>query len=212
MKINKTLIGLILLSIVGTLMVYQSLPDTIPIHWNFNGEVDNTGSKSMAFFTAVLPLLIYLLMKVAPKIDPKKASYDKHMGSYTIVAIAITVLLIGLHWVALIAALGYDINMGMFVKAGVGILFIVIGNLMPQFRHNYFVGIRMPWTLASEENWRKTHRFGGYAFVLMGIVFFIAAFFQTEISGFLSFGALIIAMLAIAVYSYMEFSKERKHT
>ncbi|WP_418791956.1 SdpI family protein [Phosphitispora sp. TUW77] len=207
MKLSKILMALILLSVIATLFVYNSLPDTIPLHWNIKGEVDNTGSKNFVFFTALLPLAIYLLMKFAPKFDPKKASYDKHMGSYHIIAVSIVVMLTGVHWISIAAALGYIVNVGMFVKIITGLLFIILGNVMPKLRHNYFVGIKIPWTLASEDNWRKTHRFGGYAFVLAGLVFFISAFSQSAAGAYISFSLIFVIMVSIIVYSYLEFKK-----
>ncbi|MBU7006162.1 SdpI family protein [Phosphitispora fastidiosa] len=207
MKLSKTVIALILLSIIATLFIYQSLPDTIPLHWNIKGEVDNTGGKNFVFVTALLPLALYLLMKFAPKIDPKKASYDKHMGSYQIITISVVLMMIGIHWVSIVAAMGYNIDVGMFVKIGVGLLFIVLGNVMPKLRHNYFVGIRTPWTLANEDNWRKTHRFGGYAFVLAGLTFFVSGFFHSAASAYITFGITIALLISILVYSYVAFKK-----
>ncbi len=207
MKISKTVIALIMLSVIATLVIYPSLPDTIPLHWNVKGEVDNTGSKNFVFFTAILPLAVYLLMKFTPRIDPGKASYDKHMGSYRIIAVSIVMMLVAVHWISIAAAMGYIIDTGMFVKIVVGLSLIVLGNVMPKLRHNYFVGIKIPWTLASEENWRKTHRFGGYAFVLAGLVFFISAFSRSVVSAYITFALFIVIMLSIAVYSYLEFKK-----
>ena len=207
MKISKTMVALLLLSVMATLFIYQSLPDTIPMHWNLTGDIDKTGDKNFVFITAFLPLAIYFLMKVTPKIDPKKASYDKHRGSYHIIAVSIALLLMGLHWVTITAALGYDINIGMIVKFGIGILFIILGNVMPKLRHNYFVGLKMPWTLASEDNWKKTHRFGGYAFVLTGLIFFVSGFSQSLISAYITFGLFFVLIASIVVYSYREFTK-----
>ena len=46
-----------------------------------------------------------------------------------------------------LSALGFAINVSRLGMVFVGLIFIVIGNYLPKCRHNYTVGIRLPWTL-----------------------------------------------------------------
>ena len=62
---------------------------------------------------------------------------------------------------------------------GFGLLFILLGNYMPKFRQNSFMGIRVKWTLENEANWNATRVAGGFACLAgallpvqaMGVVF-----------------------------------------
>ena len=207
LKIHKVIWILLAISIIGTFFVYPALPEEIPLHWNAAGEVDRIGHKINAFLTAGLPLLIVILLSVVPKIDPKRESYQKHGKAYGIIANLLIVFFIGLHWVTLAVALGYSINVGAVVGGGVGILFIIIGNYMGQIRPNYTFGIRTPWTLANEEVWKKTHRLGSWAFIVLGVLFIISGIIANEILFMIIIGALLLFVLGLFIYSYLEYRK-----
>jgi len=204
-KISKVLVLLIILSIVGTMFVYSSLPEKIPTHFNFKGEVDNYSNKSSALFTGFLPLIIYLLMIAMPKIDPKRASYQKHKKAYDITKIIIVLFMIMLHWLIILYSLGFNINIGMFVRIAVGILFIVIGNFMSQIRHNYSFGIKTPWTLANETVWKKTHRVGAFSFLIGGLILIASSFFNGIIGEIALILSIAIAAFYPMVYSYVAY-------
>ena len=87
------------------------------------------------------------------------------------------VLMGALHLMTLSAAIGYEfIKVDNGVKLIIAVLFTVIGNLMPKFKHNYFIGIKTPWTLASEEVWFATHRLGGKLWFYGGLIMIIFSF------------------------------------
>lgn len=209
MKTNKFILELIIISIIGTIFVYGYLPDTIPLHWNIQGEVDRVGGKSNVFITALLPLVLYMLMMLFPKIDPKKKSYEKHKKAYSITVGLILVFLIVIHWVTILVSLGLKLDVSTVVSIGIGVMFIVIGNFMSQIRQNYFFGIRTPWTLANENVWKKTHRVGGYGFIAIGAAFILSAFLKSPMLKFIIIvGGTIGFTLYIFVYSYFVFKKE----
>lgn len=210
MKKNKLLLSLIFISIVSTFFIYNQLPENIPRHWSFTGEIDAYWGKEGAIFTALLPLVLYLLMKFIPKIDPKKESYKKHKKAYNITIYTITIFMILLHWVVIYVALGNNINVGLVVNLGVGGLFIIIGNYMGQIRHNYFFGIRNPWTLANKKVWKKTHQVGRYGFVILGFVFIIAGLLQGIISIILIIVSIIAFALLVTIYPYLLYKKLKK--
>lgn len=207
MRISKWMIGLIVLSIIGTGILYPFLPDYVPSHWNISGEIDDYQPKLFVFFTALLPFLVYMLMVFLPKIDPKREAYQKHQKAYQAAATILSLFLIFIHWITLTAALGYPVDVGMMVRLGVAVLFVVLGNYLGQVRQNYFFGIKTPWTLANEQVWKKTHRMGGYVFILLGILTGITAFFNNQAAFFVMFGGLIFGTAAIFVYSYIIYKK-----
>jgi len=207
MKKDWILIVIVLISFITTIFVYNDLPEEIPRQWGIDGEVNSYWGKEAVFFTALLPLILYLLMKFLPKIDPKKESYKKHKKAYNMTIFTVIIFLIVIHWISIYVSLGHDINMQLLVNLGVGILFIVIGNYMGQIRHNYFFGIRNPWTLASEEVWKKTHRASSYVFVVLGILFIVSGFITGEIAIWLTIGGALVLVFFTTVYSYLVFRK-----
>ncbi len=88
---------------------------------------------------------------------------------------------------------------------GVGILFIILGNYLGKVRKNFFLGIRTPWTLASDEVWNRTHRLGARIFVLIGFFLFLNAFFRPP-EGFL-IGSIVVVALVPVIYSFVLYRK-----
>lgn len=209
-KYDALLISIILLSIIGTISIYSKLPDQIPSHWNIKGEVDNYSSTSFVYFTGLLPLVLYGFMKIMPKIDPKRESYKKHDKAYNKTIFTIILFLVGLHWVTIGYSLDYSIDMMIYIKVSLGILFIVIGNYMPQIRFNYSFGIKTPWTLSSENVWKKTHIVGGYLYFLIGIIFILSSIFNSSMAFYISIGSIVLMSLAVTLYSYLLYIHEKK--
>ena len=96
--------------------------------------------------------------------------------------------------------LGYKMDVEKIVCTIMGVLFIVLGNYLPKCRQNYYVGIRIPWTLKSEENWNKTHRFGGFVFMICGVLILISAWAGISWMTVVALFAMIIIPM---VYSYI---------
>jgi uncharacterized membrane protein len=205
MKKNNWLLFIAVASFLGTVMIYSRLPDQMPIHWNTLGEVDNYGGKGFSLLMAVLPIAIYALMILLPKIDPRRENYAKHGKAYMMMQSGIVLLFVILNWVTIGFALGYDLNVGRFVTIGIGVLFIVIGNYLSQIRHNYFVGIKNPWTLANEQVWKKTHRLGGIGFVVVGILLAASTYLGTKMMTPVIIGSVLVLVLGLNLYSYLVF-------
>ena len=195
-----------------TWRLYPALPDPMPSHWNIQGQVDGYMSKTA--FTVFMPLLnvgIYIFMLVLPLIDPRRRNYTKFAGAYTWVRWAVVIFLAGLQILSILFALGAPVDIGRTVQAGVAVLFILIGNFMSQVRHNYFMGIRTPWTLADEEVWTKTHRLGGRLFVAAGFLGLLTVFWVPRGIAFaVTIGGVLIACLGSVVYSYLLFAAKQR--
>ncbi|HBP66587.1 MAG TPA: hypothetical protein DD730_20580 [Desulfosporosinus sp.] len=187
---------------------YPSLPDKVPIHWGLNGEVNGYGSKLFgAFGLPAISLATYLLYLVIPYIDPKRKNYEDFKSTYQFLKYLIIIFFLGIEVMTLSIASGVIVNKPIFIQIMVSLLFILIGNVMGRFKHNYFVGIKTAWTLANEEVWRKTHRMAGPLWVIGGIVNIILAFTGTNFNG-LGF-IVIVAIITIVpiAYSYFAYQK-----
>ena len=193
----------ILLPILAGVLLWDRLPDAIPSHWNMAGEVDGWSSKSFAVFGMPLILLgTQWLAVLATSADPKNQNHSKKILQLVFWIIPVMSLVVSA--LTYSEALGTHLRVEEIVWGLVGLLFIVIGNYLPKCRQNYTIGIKIPWTLSSEENWNRTHRLAGWLWVAGGVGMMIAGFF-----GFfwLMIGVTLVMSLVPCIYSYILYSK-----
>ena len=91
-----------------------------------------------------------------------------------------------------------------------GIACVVIGNYLPKCKQNATIGIRIPWTFTSEENWRQTHRLGGKVWVICGLLMMCTLFLPMKIGTIMRISLFIIMIFVPAVYSYLFYKKEKQ--
>lgn len=210
-KTTLILFIMTVLSFIGHLFIYPRLPDIIPVQWGSDGSVNSYGGKYIDLIMAALPIVILLLLTYMPYIDPRKANYRKHRHAYSIMTIGITLLLIACSWLTGLAGLGYSINIQTLIPVGMGILFIVLGNAMPQIRSSYFFGIRTPWTLENPDVWRKTHKFGGILFCIIGVLFIISAFIgSSQFSNIILLPVVLGSVAMFYIYSFIVYKQLTK--
>jgi uncharacterized membrane protein len=196
----------IVLMLVFSAAVYSQLPDQIPSHWNFRGEIDGYQPRLMGvLFLPALVLLIWGLREAAPRIDPKRAAYAQFEGTWRLVLNVLTVFFGLLHVATLGVAMGWDINITQWVGAGVGVLFMVIGNEMRRIQPNWFFGIRTPWTMSDPVVWRETHALGGRVFFVFGLALLISVFIQPEVFGAVTIGGVLVVTVGSFAYSYLRY-------
>ncbi len=202
---------LIVAGIAFSIAVFSHLPERVAVHWNARGEVDGFGSRTFAAFgPPLMTTLIWLLLRAVPRIDPRRSNIEKFRDSYEWIVTGIVLLLLLIHVAVLGAALGWPISMARVAPLAVGVLFIGLGNLLPRVRSNFFIGIRTPWTLSSDRVWTRTHRVGGYAMVLAGLVVCSMAFFRSTAFAFVTFAAVLASALFSVVYSYVAWRQEQR--
>lgn len=192
---------LILLPIAAGLLLWDQLPAQMPTHWNALGEVDRYSSRGFAVFGLPLMLLaIHLMCFFATK-------FDKHNDNQTHKVVALVfwicpVISLLCSGATYLAALGYAIDMIQLPCILVGIVFLIVGNYLPKCRYNHTIGIKLPWTFASEENWNATHRFAGKVWMAGGILLLLTAFLPAKYT-FIGFIAAMILLVVIpTVYSW----------
>ncbi|XMB85907.1 DUF1648 domain-containing protein [Mycoplasmatota bacterium WC44] len=209
MKIIKyILLSIMILTFVFTIIIYPSLPDQIPMHWNMNGVVDRYGDKSSVFILLAMAAFVYMLFPLLKKIDPKRANYEKFKNEYQIMRYSITVVLLIAYVLSILASFG-KIDVGIILPIVIGVLFMVIGNYMSRVRQSFFIGIKTPWTLSSETVWNKTHRLGGYVFVIGGLLFFLAGVIQNTLFIMITNGLFSIGIIYTIYYSYKIYREEK---
>ena len=188
------------------LLLWNQLPDQIPSHWDINGEIDGWSSKGFAVFGFPgLLIAIHWLCVFASYADPKSKNY--HPKMIGLMLWICPVLSLVLNSLVYATALGYQLSVEIIMPLLVGLMFVIVGNLLPKCRQSYTMGIKLPWTLNNEENWNKTHRFGGKVWAVGGVVIMATAFVG---SFWLLMGAMLVMVIAPTLYSYSLYSKQQK--
>jgi uncharacterized membrane protein len=210
MKKHVLPILLIAAAAIMWIVFYNELPSEMPIHWNMAGEADGFASKLNAMLLSVgLLVFLYITMIFVPRIDPKSDNYRLFSRGYTIIQLSIMLLIFVVNMLVIFSGLDHHLETGDIVVTLVGVMFIVIGNYMPQVKPNYFVGIKTPWALNNEENWRKTHRMGGKTFIIAGLLFILSVFLPSGNETYIFPLILLIALFPMG-YSYSLFRKQEK--
>jgi uncharacterized membrane protein len=202
---------LVLAGVITSAVSFGRLPARVVSHWNVYGVPDGWMSRELhaILFPGIL-LGLYLLLLFMSSIDPKKDRYKEFADVYNIFRTLILLVLYSVFLIATLANLGYDISVGKTVPLIIGLLMIVIGNYMGKIKKNWFVGIRTPWTLSSENVWNKTHRLGGWMFVLFGLILITSPFLSPAFIAPLFILGLICAVLIPIIYSYILFKNEKE--
>lgn len=201
--------------IVATTIVsgisYAYLPARVVSHWNFYGQPDGFSSRELhcLLFPGII-LGMYLMFLFLPKFDPKKDRYAEFSEVYRLMRDAIMFVLFGVFLVATAYNLGWPVPVGIAVSSLIGFLMIVMGNYFGKLKRNWFVGLRTPWALSSENVWNKTHRFGGRLFMIWGVLIILAPWLNSSWAMGILFFGIIFILIAVNVYSYLVFKKEKK--
>lgn len=210
MKKHIFAIILISITIFAWIISWPHLPNTIATHWS--GDTPDGYSSKLTGMLSLVGVMIgtYILLNVVPNIDPKKENYKKFSKSFTMITYSVLFVLFIGNMDVIATGLGYDLPINHFSGLLVGSLFLVVGNYLPQCKPNYFIGIRTPWALSNEEVWRKTHRFSGKVFIVLGIIMcgsiFAPVTWRTYIIFAVVFGGVVVTML----YSYLAYKKEMR--
>ena len=191
--------------------VYSRLPDVMATHWGIDGTANGYSSRLVgAFVMPVMALAIWGFMRGLPYIDPRRANYAKFQGTYDLMVNAVVMLLALVHVVLIGHALGWPMPaVGRMAPVLVGTMTLVLGNVMPRARPNWWFGIRTPWTLSSDTVWTRTHRVGGYLMTAAGVVTLLAVFLPPRATFVVLMASIIGASLGAAVYSYFAWREEQ---
>jgi len=211
LKTEIRTIIILLLTIAVSIWAYPQLPAQVASHWDFQGNINGWMSKDMhsILFPGIV-IGIYLLFLLMPYFDPKKERYAEFASSYRIMRDAILFMLFGVFVTATLANLNYPINVGAVISALMGLLMLVLGNYFGKLKRNWFIGLRTPWTLSSENVWNKTHRLGGRLFMIWGLLIIIAPWLNLQVALIILFAGIISIVIGVNIYSLLLFKREKK--
>ena len=207
--------GLSVAIIVGDLLfalwAYPQLPDRVATHFNAAGQPDGySGPAFAAFFFPLLITAIYVLMLAVPRIDPRRANYERFGPTYDVIRGGTIAFLAFIHVTTMGLGLGWPINVGSAVMGGVGLLFAMIGNQLPRILPTYMVGIRTPWTLESPEVWRRTHRLAGPIWLIGGIAIAASGIMAPKAGPWVLIGSLVLMIGVPTAASFLWWTREQR--
>jgi uncharacterized membrane protein len=207
---------IIIIQIILSFYLGLSLPEdaNIPCHWNIKGEIDGyygkwTGVLLFPGINLAMLLLMIALPYISVRYKNAQERFDKVIPS---LATIIIFFFAGIHIYMILLAKEILNPSGNMIFYIIGLMFIMLGNLLPKIPSNFFAGVRTPWTLSSEDVWRKTHRLGGISFIIAGLLMIVI----TAILGNNSTANIIMVVLFMSLvlypvlYSFILYKKEEK--
>ncbi|WP_313343943.1 SdpI family protein [Sedimentibacter sp.] len=198
-------------SLLIAIISYGYLPDMIPIHFDVAGNVDNYASRISIFLTPAINLMMIILAEVVKNIDPKKSAYKKFNKQYYLTFFLVSLLMLVIELYTIAFSLNMKIfNINAIMPLGVGLLFTVIGNMMPKFKQNFYAGIRTSWTISDSDVWYKTHRLGGKLWFIGGILMMVSAILPAQLKAVLFFTVVAVLVIVPLVYSYVIYKNKHK--
>lgn len=200
--------ALIAVSFAAAAWVAPGLPDRIPTHWNFKGEVDGYGGKWTLFLMPAMMVPLLALFYFMPALSPRHFEVDRSRPTYLYIMDITFGLFAYMQAVLLFAVYEFvhgdrSFDLGRAFMAGIFLFFALMGYVIGKVRKNFYIGIKTPWTLASERVWDDTHRLA--AWVMTGVGVF--GFALTILGGpvWVSFVVLIGSMMSLVVYSFLHY-------
>ncbi len=214
--------------LIGTAIVLQFMPDQVPMHYDFEGNIDRWGSKYEELIFPVIILAMSLFWTLFIRYYEKKAiretdekesagasSNAKVLGIVGVCMAAMFAVehgfsLYGAYNEATSGASAWSVDIGKVSVVLMGIIFIVIGNFMTKTRINSTVGVRVSWSMYNDNTWRKSNRFGAYAIMIAGVVTIIMAVILKNSFGaaMAAVGTVILAAVVTLVYAHKVYVQE----
>jgi uncharacterized membrane protein len=202
------MIGVLLTAaaLMATVVAYPHLPSSVATHWDMDGQPNGYSPKWAVFLTGPgLMAGMILLMYFLPWLSPRKFELDNFRSAYCRIMLIVICMLAYFHALVLWVGIGHPLRMGRATIGGACVLVALLGNLMGKVRRNFFIGIKTPWTLASERVWNATHRFAAKAFVIGGVVGL--AFTAFGLAGWLAIVALATGAFLPVLYSLVFYKQ-----
>jgi uncharacterized membrane protein len=218
MDIKRVIIWVLaMIPLIITIVLLPSMADTVPAHYGLSGEVDRYDSKYVMLVFPLIIIAVVAMRNVMPRwprgdAEVQQANVqvmDRMLLPIVLVLVGLNLLTLWLAYFQIKNIYTTSINVPQLILGGLSVLFVVIGNLLPKTKPNYYVGIRMPWIINHPEVWYKTHRFGGIVMTVWGVISLAAVLFVADpiIAGVAMLSGTLTMITATLVYSYVEYRR-----
>jgi uncharacterized membrane protein len=203
---------IVLATVAASAIAYPQLPQRIPTHWNIKGEIDGYGDKTWAAFLlpgAMLGLLA--LFRALPCLSPKPFTMDTFRSTFAFIVALCMATFAYIHGLTLWAGLVGPLDISRMLLGGLCVMFTLMGNVLGKVHKNMYVGVRTPWTLASDRVWIDTHRLAARMFVGAGLFGLVVCFIANQIvSTVITIALIAVASLVPVVYSLVHYKRLEK--
>ncbi len=201
---------LVIASIVLSFYFYAHFPERAVTHWDFRGVPNGWSGRGGAAFgiMAFMPGL-YLMFLLLPLIDPKKERYAEFAKVFQAFKNILLTLFFAIYLISGLYNMGIPVRVEFWVPWLIGLLMILLGNYLGKIKRNWFMGIRTPWTLSSDNVWNKTHRVGGWAFILFGVCIIISPNLSPFWGTVIFTAGVLVAVVGTILYSYIVYRQEQ---
>jgi len=192
--------------------LYPSLPESMASHWNLKGQVDGYMPKFWGVF--LLPFTaagLSIIFIVVPRIDPLKANIEKFRRYYDGYVLLFQAFLFYLFLLTILWNLSVAFSLIQLLTPAIGVVFYSSGILLDKVKKNWFIGIRTPWTLSNDVVWDKTHKLGGKLLKITGVITLLGVLVE-EIAILVILGPVLVIVVYLIVYSYLEYKKIENRT
>ncbi len=205
-------LGIVLVSFILGWALSGRMPERMASHWNASNEVDGFMPRFWGlFFAPIVMAGLFLLFLAIPRTDPLKENIETFRVHFDRFIVLLFLFLLYLYLLTIFWNLGRRFVMIMFLAPGFAVLFYFSGALLERTKRNMCVGIRTPWTLASDRVWERTHRFGGILFKIAGVLA-LGGIVVPSYAIWFVLVPVLAAALVVTVYSYREHVLESKGT
>ncbi len=200
------------LPLTVTLLAFFFMPDTVPVHFNANNQVDRWGSKyELLILPAVILAIGIVFMFIARRLKTKEGNgnnnYNVFITASLIILAIFNVLTYFTLYIAFIGLQDLDaskVDLFSLITLLFGFAFIVIGNVMPKVKMNSILGLRTKWSMSSEEAWKKSQHFSGYSAIITGLIMIVLSFvLNGSVCIFAMLMLLLVMVIVDTVYSYL---------
>ncbi|MBN2454313.1 SdpI family protein [Candidatus Woesearchaeota archaeon] len=211
---KRTILAAVILIIAAfaiSAYYYPQFPEQIASHWNSAGEVDGYMGKFWGLFLMpIITAALLLLFLIIPKIDPLRKNVEKFRAYFDNFILIIIGFMFYIHLLTIVWNSGTTFSMGKAMAPAMAVIFYYAGVLMGKAKRNWFIGIRTPWTLSSDEVWDKTHKLGAKLFKIAAAVVLFGMLFAENMLVVLV--PVLLAAFIPIIYSYFEYKKAKKST
>ena len=193
------------------LALRSRLPILLPSHYGVTGAPDHyLPALQVIFLLPGISLLLVLMLPLLMRVSPPGFQMPESRRGLARVNFAI-VLMLSIVQVGILLSQLPDSRFTPppFFCAAFGAGFLVLGNFFGKLERNFFVGIRTPWTLASEQNWLATHRFAGKLMVGTGMVLLALSLMGSTLV--VALVLIVVASLLPVGYSFWFYRTRENH-
>lgn len=199
---------LVLLPLPVCLIALPFLPELIPAHYDINWTVDRWGSKYETLILPAMNLFMAAIFFFSARYSAKREANPRSTVKVCyITGISCCLFFDVLSGIFLymdfnsVDQLAPPLDITKLVFALMGVLFIVMGLIMPRQQMNSLFGIRTKSSMANPYLWRVSQLFGGVAFAVAGVLSILCCIFTSGMMCMIiCIGSITLASIAASIF------------